>query len=154
MKTMPAALYTYRTDPAVPAFDDRVPLLVFDGHCVLCSSGVRWMLARDPRGTTRFATIQSPLSQALYRHYGLDATRFDTFMVLMNGRPYLRWAGWLSAARTMPTPWRWLGWLGRAVPDVVGDPLYDWVQRNRFAWFGKRDACFAPAAEAAGRFIV
>jgi predicted DCC family thiol-disulfide oxidoreductase YuxK len=32
--------YTYRSDPAVPLFHDSAPLIIFDGHCVLCSTGV------------------------------------------------------------------------------------------------------------------
>jgi predicted DCC family thiol-disulfide oxidoreductase YuxK len=127
--------------------------MIFDGHCVLCSSGVVWMLSRDPHGASRFATIQSPLPQALYRHYGLDADNFETFMVLADGIPYLRWSGWLAGARAMPAPWRWLGSAGRIVPDFVGDRVYDWVQRNRFDWFGKRSTCFLPDAEQKRRFL-
>jgi predicted DCC family thiol-disulfide oxidoreductase YuxK len=146
-------LHSYRADPAVPAFDDSAPLIIFDGHCVLCSTGVQWMLARDPNGTSRFAAVQSPIPRAIYRHYGLDPDAFDTFMVLMDGEPHLRWAGVTAAARTMPQPWRALGRLGRIVPAFVGDRLYDFVQRNRIAWFGARDACFAPAAAERQRFL-
>ena len=145
--------YSYRSDPSVPKFDDSEPLLIFDGHCVLCSSGVAWMLKRDPHGTCRFAAIQSSLPQALYRHYGLDAETFDTFMVLADGIPHLRWSGWLAAARSMRPPWRWLGHVGRIVPDVIGDRFYDWVQRNRFDWFGKRTICFLPDAAQKQRFL-
>jgi predicted DCC family thiol-disulfide oxidoreductase YuxK len=146
--------YSYRADVTVPDFDDSAPLVIFDGHCVLCSSGVQWMLARDPEGSSRFAIVQSPLPQALYRHYGLDAETFETFMVLRDGIPHLKWDGWLAAARTMPAPWRWLGRLGRLVPDFVGDRLYDWVQRNRFSWFGKRASCFLPSASERQRFLL
>jgi predicted DCC family thiol-disulfide oxidoreductase YuxK len=148
-----ASAYSYRADPNVPKFDDSVPLLIFDGHCVLCSDGVRWEMTHDPHGKTRFAAIQSPIPRALYRHYGLDADAFDTFMVLANGKPYVRWAGLLAAARTMPAPWSWLGQLGRIVPDFLGDKIYDYVQRNRFRWFGTRDACFKPDATQAHRFL-
>lgn len=150
---MAAVPFSYRTDPAVPAFDDGKPLTIFDGHCVLCSSGVQWMLTRDPHGTSRFAAIQTPLPRALYAHYGLDAERFDTFMVLADGHAYVRWAGLLAAARTMPAPWRWLGWMGRLVPGAIGDPIYDGVQRNRLRWFGSRAACFAPGAKLVARFL-
>jgi len=150
---MPAEPYSYRADPDVPAFDDTVPLVIFDGHCVLCSSGVQWMLARDPNGATHFGTIQSPLPQALYRHYRLDADRFDTFMVLSEGRAYMKWSGLLAAARTMPAPWWWLGEAGRIVPAVIGNIFYDWVQRNRLSWFGKRDVCLAPGEIGANRIL-
>lgn len=145
--------YSYRSDPSVPSFDDSEPLIIFDGLCVLCASGVRFMLARDPSGRSRFATIQTPLPQALYRHFRLDPDRFDTFMVLAGGRPYIKWAGVLAAARTMPAPWRWLADLGRVIPHVIGDRLYDWVQRNRIAWFGARPQCLVPDNAKRRRFL-
>ncbi len=145
--------FTYRNDPNVPPFDDTKPLVIFDGECVLCSSGVQWMIARDPKGETRFAAIQEPVPRALYAHYGLDAQAFDTFMVLKDGTPYLRWRGLCAAARLMPAPWKWLGALGRIAPDFIGDPIYDFIQRNRIGWFGARDTCFMPDAASARRFL-
>jgi predicted DCC family thiol-disulfide oxidoreductase YuxK len=150
---MPIKLYSYRSDPAVPSFDDAAPLVIFDGLCVLCSSGVQWMLARDPSGSSRFAVIQDPLPQAFYRHYGLDPETFDTFMVLSDGVPYTKWAGVLAAARTMPQPWRGLGTAGRLIPSAIGDRVYDWVQRNRLRWFGSCDFCRRPGAAETARFL-
>jgi predicted DCC family thiol-disulfide oxidoreductase YuxK len=152
-RRMRGRAYSYRDDPGVPAFDDARPLLIFDGKCVLCSGSVQWMLDHDPRGQTQFAVIQDALPKALYRHYGLDAEAFDTFMVLKDGEPHLRWAGVLAAARLMPQPWRTLGFAGRAVPDFLGDLIYDWVQRNRLKWFGVRETCRRPDAGQASRFL-
>ncbi|MFA5949600.1 MAG: DCC1-like thiol-disulfide oxidoreductase family protein [Hyphomicrobium sp.] len=150
---MPHAPHSYRNDPAVPRFDDSRPLIIFDGKCVLCSEGVQWLLARDPDGTTHFAAVQEAIPQAIYRHYGLDAERYDTFMVLRDGRPYTKWAATCAAARTMPAPWRWLGHVGRIIPDVLGNRLYDWIQRNRIRWFGARETCFRGEARHAARFL-
>ncbi len=150
---MIASPYSYRHDTSVPAFDDGNPIVIFDGLCVLCSTGVQWMIARDPGGISRFAAIQDAVPQALYRHYGRDAAAFDTFMVLADGVAYTRWAGVLAAGRTMRAPWRWLAVIGRVVPDAIGDPFYDWVQRNRIAWFGTRPACLVPDAGNGTRFL-
>jgi len=150
---IPSPPYSYRSDASVPAFDDSKPLVIFDGLCVLCSAGVQFMLARDPDGCSRFAAIQAPLPRALYAHFGLDAARFDTFMVLADGVAHVRWAGVLAAARTMPAPWRWLGMAGRIVPPLLGDPVYDWVQRNRLKWFGTRQSCFVPDARTRSRVL-
>lgn len=138
------APYSYRTDRSVPAFDDSGAIVIFDGHCVLCSGGVQWMLSRDPGGSTRFAAIQEAIPQALYNHYGLDAKAFDTFMVLQDGRAHIKWGGVLAAAQTLPRPWPWLSAAGRLMPRRLGDALYDWVQRNRLGWFGSREVCFMP----------
>lgn len=92
---MPATVQAHacRNDSTVPPFDDSKPIVIFDGNCVLCSSGVQWMLARDPDGDATFAAIQEPVPRALYGHFGLDADAFDTFMVLKDGVPHLRWRG-------------------------------------------------------------
>jgi predicted DCC family thiol-disulfide oxidoreductase YuxK len=129
------------------------PFIIFDGHCALCSAGVRWMMLRDPRGDYAFAAVQQPFARAIYERAGLDPDAFDTFMVLIDGRAHLRWEGVLAAARLMPAPWRWLGGAGRIIPDFIGDPIYDFVQRNRLAWFGARDQCFAPDATQRSRFL-
>ena len=145
--------YSYRADPNVPAFDDTRPLIIFDGLCVLCASGVQWMFAHDPNGSSRFAAIQQPIPQALYGHYSLDAETFETFMVLSDGIAYTKWAGVLAAGRTMPQPWRTLATLGRAVPRFIGDWIYDIIQRNRLSWFGSRQTCLMPAAAQRLRFL-
>lgn len=111
------------------------------------------MIERDPKGGAVFAAIREETPRAIYEHYGLDAAAFDTFMVLADGEPYLRWRGVTKAARLMPAPWRWLGQLGRLAPLFIGDAIYDWVQRNRIGWFGARDACFAPDTHLRHRFL-
>jgi predicted DCC family thiol-disulfide oxidoreductase YuxK len=145
--------FSYRFDSAVPPFDDSAPIIIFDGLCVLCSSGVGWMLARDRTGVSRFAVIQDAIPQAIYRHYGLDAAAFDTFMVLENGNAHIKWDGVLAAARTLPQPYRFLGVLGRIVPRALGDVVYDFVQRHRLSWFGSRTTCRKPTEQEKSRFL-
>jgi len=41
----------------------------------------------------------------------------------------------------------------RLLPAPLGDWAYDRVARNRYALFGRRDACWAPAPELEDRFI-
>jgi predicted DCC family thiol-disulfide oxidoreductase YuxK len=33
------------------------------------------------------------------------------------------------------------------IPRVVGDAIYDLVARNRYRWFGRRDACILPNSD-------
>ncbi|CAA9510767.1 MAG: hypothetical protein AVDCRST_MAG91-1619, partial [uncultured Sphingomonadaceae bacterium] len=41
--------WSWRRDPAVPAFPDEHPLIVFDGECVLCSANAQFVLRSDRR---------------------------------------------------------------------------------------------------------
>jgi predicted DCC family thiol-disulfide oxidoreductase YuxK len=131
--------FSYRRDPAVPDFADDRPLFIFDGVCVLCSSGVRWLLRRDPAGRFRFATAQSPLGRAIYAHYGLD---FDeTYLLLDQGCVYVKSDGYLRIAPSLGGFYRRLAALARLIPRALRDAAYDLVARHRYRWFGKTDYC-------------
>jgi predicted DCC family thiol-disulfide oxidoreductase YuxK len=144
--------YSYRTDEAVPVFADDHPLIVFDGECIFCSGWVNFVLRHDKPGRYRFITAQTPLGEALYRHYGLDSRNYETNMLIENGRAFLKSEGTLRMAAGLGFPWRLLSGL-RIVPRALRDPLYELVARNRYRIGGRRNACFVPAPEHRGRFI-
>jgi len=48
--------------------------------------------------------------------------------------------------------WR-LAALFRLVPRLLRDRLYRWIARNRYRWFGRREACMVPSPEMQGRFL-
>jgi predicted DCC family thiol-disulfide oxidoreductase YuxK len=129
-----------------------LPLVIFDGKCVLCVGGVKWMLERD-NGKVMYGAIQQGSAKALYEKHGLDWEKFDTFMVLDAEGAHLRWKGVLAAARLMKFPYNVLGGIGKVVPSVVGDYLYDVLQRHRLAWFGVRDSCYVPSRSDRERFL-
>jgi predicted DCC family thiol-disulfide oxidoreductase YuxK len=147
-----AAPYGYRTDPAVPAFPDDKVLVVFDGVCVLCSGFARFILRRDRAFAFRMTTAQSPLGQALYRHYGLDTDEFETNLVIADGRAYAKLDSVAVAGARLGGAWRTLALL-RLLPRPLADWLYDRVARNRYALFGRTDSCMIPPPEWRERFI-
>ena len=151
-KPVPRRPYSYRADPNVPPFDDARPLIIFDGMCVLCAGGVQWMLARDPDGPSRFAAIQEPIPQALYRHFGLDTAEFETNLVLIDGRAYAKLDTVAAAAERLGGGWRLLGVL-RAIPRPIADWLYDRIAHNRYRLFGRTEHCMMPPPEWRERFI-
>lgn len=146
------ALYAWRADPAVPRFPDDRPVIVFDGHCVLCSRWARFVLRHDRRGRYRLLAAQSPLGRALYVHLGLDPDDFETNLLLADGRVWVKAEGSIRMAEGLGLPWSLAGAL-RIVPRRLLDRLYDRVARNRFRWFGRRDTCYAPDPRWADRFL-
>lgn len=144
--------YAYRRDAAVPAFDDAFPIIIFDGKCVLCSRFVRFVLRRDRRGQFRFLAAQTPLGEALFRHFGLNTQSYETYVLLEHGVIRVKSDAALRILTALGLPWSLLK-VGRIIPRPWRDALYDFVARNRFAWFGARDACYAPTGDEARRFI-
>lgn len=130
--------YSYRHDPAVPDFPDDKPLFLFDGVCVLCSGGAAWLMRHDKGDLFRFASAQSPLGQALYRHYGLALD--DTYVLIAAGYGYGKSAGYLHMLTILGGAWQ-LGTVFYLVPPAIRDFVYDVVARNRYRWFGKVGYC-------------
>ena len=97
--------YSYRNDPTVPAFEDDRPIIVFDGHCVLCSRFARFVLRHDRRAVFRLMAAQSPLGQALYRHYRLDPVNFETNLLIDGGRAWSQSAGTIRMFVKLGFPW-------------------------------------------------
>lgn len=39
------------------------------------------------------------------------------------------------------------------VPRPIRDFVYDYIARNRYKWFGKKDACMIPTPELESKFV-
>jgi predicted DCC family thiol-disulfide oxidoreductase YuxK len=147
-----AAPYSYRNDPRVPPFPDDKGLIVFDGVCVFCTGFAKFVLTRDKGFAFRLAAVQSPLGQALFRHYDLDTETYETNLVLVDGRPHVKLDTVIAVGRRIGGIWRALALL-RLVPRPLADWLYDRVARNRYILFGRTDSCMIPPPEWRARFI-
>ncbi len=149
---MTAQPYAYRDDPAVPAFPDDKPIVIFDGYCGLCSRIAQFVLLRDKAGLHRLLPAQTTLGTAIYRHFSLDATNYETFIVLKDGRAYFASDAGLELFRGLGPPWSLLGLTG-IVPRPIRDAVYFWIARNRMRFFGRTTACYLPRPEHRDRFL-
>ena len=144
--------YSYREDPKVPDFPDDRAVIVFDGMCVMCSSFMRFALRHDHAHRFNFLPAQSPTGEALFSHYGLMAEDYESVLLIENGELRLKWDASLAIFEALGWPWK-LARLGRILPTFLANPLYRFIARNRFKWFGRRDVCIIPTAEERERFL-
>ncbi len=128
------------------------PLLLFDGVCNLCDRSVQFVLDHEPAGSIRFASLQSDVGRETLAAYGLDTDDIDSVVFVDRGRAYIQSDAALAVAARLRAPWRWLV-LGRAVPRPARDAAYGWIARNRYRWFGTRDACRVPTPQTRARFL-
>jgi predicted DCC family thiol-disulfide oxidoreductase YuxK len=144
--------HSYRSDIAVPDFPDDVAILFFDGVCVLCSGFVQFILRHDARKRMRFCAAQSPLGQAIYKHYGLETRKFETNILLSGGTAVFKSDAFIEAMSILGG-WCSLAVVMRLCPRFLRDKLYDPIARNRYRWFGERAQCHVPQPEQAERFL-
>jgi len=144
--------FSYRNDPAVPAFPDDRPILIFDGNCVLCSSFAQFILRHDKAHRFRLMAAQTALGDSLYRHFGLDPTDYETNILIEGGCAWRKSEGSIRVFERLGWPWSLMA-VGRLLPHAARDWLYEIIARNRLRWFGTRASCFRPDPSQADRFL-
>ena len=144
--------YSYREDPNVPDFPDDRAVIVFDGMCVMCSGFMRFLLRRDTGHHFNFLPAQSPLGEALFAHYDMVAEDYESVLLIENGELRIKLDATIAIFEALGWPWK-LAALGRLLPKFLANPLYSFIARNRFKWFGRREVCMLPTAEEQARFL-
>lgn len=117
-------------------------VVVFDGVCAMCNSGVDFVMRNDTARQFKFAALQSETGKALVEKFDCP-TDLSTMVYVEDEQAFIRSDAMLRIARR-------LGWFMALpaelalfiVPKRVRDFVYsDIIAKNRYAVFGKRDEC-------------
>ena len=128
------------------------PIILFDGICNLCQGSVQFVLKHDKKRQFLFASLQSTIATELISSYQNTSPRTDSFVLVENGKMYMRSTAALRVCRRLN------GWLPLLygliiIPRFIRDVVYDLVARNRYKWFGKLNECWVPTPELSARFL-
>jgi predicted DCC family thiol-disulfide oxidoreductase YuxK len=132
---------------------EQAPIWLFDGGCALCSVAVRYALAHEITPSIRFVAIQSQKGREIALAHGVDPDRPQSFLFIENGLALPKSDGVIALSRHLRGAARLIQ-LGRFLPRVFRDGLYDWVASNRYRMFGRVEACQAATAEIRERFVL
>ena len=117
----------------------------------MCNRFVDLVLRADRRDVFRFAPLQGETARVLLPPLAGDPREWS--MVYLDERGVHEQSdASLEVYRRLGGGWRLLGLL-RLVPRVVRNPVYRFVARNRYRWFGRRDSCRVPSSEEKARFL-
>lgn len=128
------------------------PVVLFDGVCNLCNASVDFIIRRDRKGRLRFAALQSEAAKTFLGNLEIPKSLPDSILFYENEKLYSRSAAVLRIASYLGFPWV-LAKIFIIIPAFVRDAVYDFVARNRFRWFGKKETCRMPTQEERGRFL-
>lgn len=121
-------------------------VVLVDGECVLCDGFARFVAGRDDRGVFVFETQQSNAGQQILKLYDLPLDLKTIILVETSGKIEqcsIKSTAVLRILSQLNFPWS-LAWCCLAVPQIIRDWLYVRVAENRYAWFGKKEACSLP----------
>lgn len=128
-------------------------IILFDGVCNLCNGAIQFIIKRDKKDTFRYAALQSEIGIQLIKERAIDTTKVDSIILIEPGVAYFTKSdAALNIAKEFGGGWKLLSiftWIPKSFRDVI----YDLIARNRYKWFGRKDACMIPTPELQAKFL-
>ncbi|HHB77761.1 MAG TPA: DUF393 domain-containing protein [Saprospiraceae bacterium] len=118
---------------------NHAPLLLYDGSCFVCSSSVQFVRRIDKNKKIGFLALQSPDAQKIIANHPISID-LDTVLLFHHDRFFQKSEAIFEVIRIVSGGWR-LFLCFRIIPLRWRDGLYDFIARNRYRWFGRKDGC-------------
>ncbi|XP_043724113.1 uncharacterized protein YuxK [Telopea speciosissima] len=117
-------------------------VVIYDGVCHLCHSGVKWVIRVDKHRKIKFCCLQSKTAEPYLRLCGLDREDVLRRFVFIEGPGLYHQASTaaLKVASHLPLPYSALSAL-LIIPTPLRDAIYDYIAKRRYNWFGKEEDC-------------
>jgi predicted DCC family thiol-disulfide oxidoreductase YuxK len=128
-------------------------IILFDGVCNLCDSTVQFIIKHDKKDVFRFVAIQSEIGQQIISHIGIDTAKTDSIILYEPGNAYyFKAEAALNIATELGGVYALVGAF-KILPKWLSNKVYDYIARNRYKWYGKKDACMIPTPELKAKFL-
>jgi predicted DCC family thiol-disulfide oxidoreductase YuxK len=127
-------------------------IILFDGVCNLCNASVQFVIQKDKANYFKFASLQSAFGQKVLAENNLSGENFDSFLLLEKGQLHQHSTAAFKVARKLVFPWN-LMHAFIIVPPFIRNFVYNFIAKNRYKWFGKKDECMLPAPHLKEKFL-
>lgn len=128
------------------------PIIFFDGVCNLCNSSIQFILKRDTNELFLFSSLQSDAAKDILLQYNLENFDLSSIILLENGVIYQKSTAILKITKKLSGIYKY-GYAFIIIPKFIRDGIYSFIAKNRYKWYGKRDACMLPTAALKLRFL-
>jgi predicted DCC family thiol-disulfide oxidoreductase YuxK len=128
-------------------------IILFDGLCNLCEASIQFVIKHDSADQFRFVALQSDLGQKIIAHIGINTKHIDSVILYRPGIAYYyKSNAALEIAKSLGGLFH-LGTVFRIIPTTLRNTLYDYVAKNRYSWYGKKQSCMIPTEELKSKFL-
>jgi predicted DCC family thiol-disulfide oxidoreductase YuxK len=128
-------------------------IILFDGICNLCNSSVLTIIKYDKKDAFLFASLQSETGKQITDHFKIDTAKVDSIILVESETAYaLKSTAALKISKNFNGLWTLfqLFWI---IPSFLRDSVYNYIAKNRYRWFGKKDTCMLPTQKNKSKFI-
>ncbi|MFB9052218.1 thiol-disulfide oxidoreductase DCC family protein [Formosa undariae] len=128
-------------------------LILFDGVCNLCDNSVQFVIRHDKNNNFKFTTLQGETAKPILESFKIDTTTTDSILLYTPDRKlYTKSSAALRIATQLNFPINVLG-IFLIVPKGIRDVIYDYIAKNRYRWYGRKDDCMIPTKALKSKFF-
>lgn len=128
-------------------------IILFDGVCNLCNSAVQFVIQHDKKDVFRFVALQSELGQEILKHIGVNPLNIDSIILYEPGIAYYyKSQAAIQISKNLGGFWNFAT-IFRIVPTIISNFIYDYIAKNRYKWYGKKESCMIPTPELKAKFL-
>jgi predicted DCC family thiol-disulfide oxidoreductase YuxK len=131
---------------------EEKPLILFDGVCNFCNYWVNFAIRRDRKKKLRFTSLQGETAKKILPAFSIRPGDLASVILVDNGKVYTQSSAAFRIAKYLDGGWKLFYGL-MIIPKFIRDFLYNIIARNRYKWFGKKDACMVPTPQLRDRFL-
>jgi predicted DCC family thiol-disulfide oxidoreductase YuxK len=128
-------------------------IILFDGVCNLCDSAVQFIIKNDRKDIFRFVALQSDLGQEIQNKIGVNSKDIDSIILYIPQIAYYNKS--LAAIKIASDLSGFYSFMVifEIFPQKFSDYIYDYIAKNRYKWYGKKQSCMMPTAELKSKFL-
>ncbi|MFV8269391.1 thiol-disulfide oxidoreductase DCC family protein [Flavobacterium sp. GT2N3] len=128
-------------------------IILFDGVCNLCDSAVQKIIKHDTKDVFRFVALQSVLGQKIVKHLKIDTQKTDSIILYEPGFAYYyKSEAVLEIAKHLGSIFYFITFFS-ILPTSFNNYIYDYIAKNRYKWYGKKEACLIPTKALKAKFL-
>lgn len=128
-------------------------LILFDGVCNLCNASIQYVIKHDKKNEFMFTALQSETGKQIINEFNIDTTKVDSILLYsIDNVITSKSSAALKVASKLGFPINILS-VFFIVPPFIRNWVYDYIAKNRYKWYGKRDACMIPTPELKAKFL-
>lgn len=128
-------------------------IILFDGVCNLCNGAVQFIIKHDKKDIFRFVALQSELGIEICKYIGVDQAKIDSIILYNPGFAYYyKSSAVLEIAEDLGGFYSLL-FIFKIFPEKFRNYIYDYIAKNRYKWYGKKESCMIPTPELKAKFL-
>jgi len=129
--------------------NDRI-IIFFDSECMLCNASVQWILKHEKNHDLCFA----PLYGVTFNELPFAKEHLpDSILVWKDNTLLMKTRAIQYVLYGMGGKWKVLSGLMQCIPLFTANPMYDFIARKRYGWFGRTTECILMKGSMKHRFL-